>query len=277
MDLLTRELLRIIHIEEESQSAQLTDIFLKRAGFSQPITRFSCGEKALDGLSTIGMERAPHVILLDHHVPGMGGLEVLRRLRKDYDERDVAVYLLTSSDNPEDVRQAADAGATKILFKTCFLDELLQELDQMIALRNRKLLQGWSPALRGIMAELTSMGKYATEMIVLANAEGRIVWANKLFVRRTGYTLQELCGQIPGRLLQGLDSDLEAINMLRQAIRSGIPCECRLINYRKNRTPYPVHISLGPVVCNGRIEGFLAIERDLSESEKHLPAANVAV
>ncbi|MCE0497684.1 MAG: response regulator [Methylacidiphilales bacterium] len=271
MDLVTRESLRIFHIEDEDQFAQLTDVFLKRAGFNEPITRFSCGAAALDDLSSIGVERAPHVILLDLRMPDMEGLELLRWLRKDYHARDVAVYLLTATDDPEEVRQAANAGATKIFFKTALFDELLQELDDLIVVINHKLLQGWNPTLRGAMAELTSMGKYATEMVVLTDAEGRIEWANKLFVRRTGYSLQELRGKIPGKVLQGPNSDPAVIKLLHDAIQSRSSCECRIVNYRKNGTPYPVLISLGPVYSNGKIEGFLAIERDLSEEEKQLP------
>jgi hypothetical protein len=38
-----------------------------------------------------------------------------------------------------------------------------------------------------------------------------------------------------------------------------------------------VLISLGPVFTDGRFDGFLAIEKDLSEEEKHLATAMTAI
>jgi PAS domain S-box-containing protein len=123
------------------------------------------------------------------------------------------------------------------------------------------------------MGELALMGRYAAEMIVLTDIKGLIEWVNESFVRTSGYTLQELRGKKPARLLQGPESDHVAIKILRHAVHSALPCECRITNYRKSGAPYPVHISLGPVFGNGGLEGFLAVEKDFSEGEEQLATA----
>jgi|SRR5580658_998719 PAS domain S-box-containing protein len=264
MELVAKESLRIVHVEDEDEFAQLTDIFLKRAGFQQPIKRFPCGEEALSHLSKIEPVHAPHVILLDHDMLGVSGLEALLWLRKNYSEHDVAIYLLTSADDSEGIRQAANAGVTKYFLKTGLFNELVQELDHLIAIRNHRCLEEIRK-MREIMTELALIAEFVDEMVILTDAEGRIEWVNEPFVRTCGYTLKELHGTKPDRLWQGPESDPAAVEMLHQAIHSVRPCECRTVNYKRNGKTHPVHISLGPVLTKGKHEGFLAVEKDLSE------------
>jgi len=140
MELLARDSLRIAHVEDDDDFAQLSEVCLKRAGFKQPIVRCNDGARALHYFSIIEPEHAPHIILLDLHMPHMNGLEVLHWLRHSYSERDVAVYLLTSSTDPGDMRRAAVRGVTKYLFKTPLFDELIQNLDHLIAISNSRRL-----------------------------------------------------------------------------------------------------------------------------------------
>jgi DNA-binding NarL/FixJ family response regulator len=68
-------------------------------------------------------EHAPDVIILDVMMPGMGGLECLKRLRSEHG--DVKVLMLTSSEVGEDVRAALAAGADGYVTKTSSSAELI--------------------------------------------------------------------------------------------------------------------------------------------------------
>src|SRR5215212_224681 len=66
---------------------------------------------ALDGIMALEILREksaksrltkPYIILLDINMPRMGGLEFLRELRADPTLTDSIVFVLTTSDNPED-------------------------------------------------------------------------------------------------------------------------------------------------------------------------------
>jgi CheY-like chemotaxis protein len=71
-------------------------------------------------------------------MPGKNGLEVLHWIRENYSERAVAVYLLTSSEDPEHRRQASDDGATGYILKATGNEELIEKLDGLIELLNEK-------------------------------------------------------------------------------------------------------------------------------------------
>ena len=137
MELLARNSLRIVHVGDNHEFAQLSETLLKRAGFEQPIVRCNDDTRAPHYFSMIGPQHAPHIILLDLLMPQMGGVKVLHWLRYSYSDRDVAVYLLTSSDDPEGRWRAAAAGhVTKCLLKAPLFDELIQNLDHLIAISN---------------------------------------------------------------------------------------------------------------------------------------------
>ena len=152
---LARDSIRIVHVEDDNDFAALSARGLRRAGFSQPVVRCRDGLCARDYFSTIEAHAMPDVILLDLHMPGMNGLEVLSWIRESYRERDVTVVLLTSSQDPEHRRQAAASGATAYLLKAPLADILIQKLDSLIALRNRNKR---APTTTDATLELISSG-----------------------------------------------------------------------------------------------------------------------
>jgi PAS domain S-box-containing protein len=262
MELLARHSLRIVHVEDDDHFAGISAQALRLAGFTQPIVRCHDGILALHYFSSIQPELAPHAIILDLNMPNMNGLEVLHWLRKSHTEQDVAVYLLTSSEERADKEQAATDGVTEYLLKSHLFAELIENLDQLIATINAHRLEN-ARRMGDVMADLAFLGEHSAEMVVLIDHLGFIAWVNESFVRTCGYTSEELRGKKPAMVLKR-HADPAAAELLHSAVESALPCECRTTNYRKDGTPYPTHISLGPVFENNRLEGYLAVEQDLS-------------
>jgi DNA-binding response OmpR family regulator len=142
MELLAREGLRIVQVEDDCDFAHLSKRFLKRAGFNRPIVHWDDGLPAIRYFLTIEPELAPDAVLLDLHLPRMNGLEVLRWLRQKYRECDIAVYMLSSSDEPLSRQQAAAIGVTEFFTKSSSFDQLIEALDRLIATRNSERVKG---------------------------------------------------------------------------------------------------------------------------------------
>jgi CheY-like chemotaxis protein len=136
MKTLDRHTLRIVHVDDDGDFAEISQRWLKRAGFKQPITHCADGVAAIEYFSKLQADSAPDVIILDFHMPGVNGLEVLHWIRSAYHESDVAVYLLTSSRDPDHVRLATLERVTRYLVKKPFFDELIECLDDFIASKN---------------------------------------------------------------------------------------------------------------------------------------------
>jgi CheY-like chemotaxis protein len=85
---------------------------------------------ALDGDQALQLVAAspPDVIVLDLKMPGLDGLEVLRRVKKEYPE--VAVIILTGHGAEKDEDEARRLGAFEYLKKPVEIAELTQLIQQ---------------------------------------------------------------------------------------------------------------------------------------------------
>jgi len=92
------------------------------------------------------VERAPDVVLLDVHLPGGGGVEILRRLAAEAPE--AKCLALSVSDDPEDVIAVIRAGARGYVTKTISPTELVDAI--------RRVQEGdavFSPRLAGFVLD----------------------------------------------------------------------------------------------------------------------------
>lgn len=82
----------------------------------------------------------------------------------------------------------------------------------------------------------------------------------------TGYLKEEVLGH-NCRFLQGEDTDPKEVQKLRDAIRVGKPVSTRLLNYRKDGTPFWNLLTMTPIRdASGRVVKFVGVQVDCSTS-----------
>ena len=117
---------RILIVEDEEKLARFVELELNHEGYEV--------QKAFDGRTGLAMalEGENDLILLDVMLPGMSGLELLRRLRR---ERQTPVILVTARDAVMDKVTGLDIGADDYITKPFEIEELLARI--RAALRKR--------------------------------------------------------------------------------------------------------------------------------------------
>ncbi|MCG6558533.1 ATP-binding protein [Ruegeria sp. 1NDH52C] len=127
---------------------------------------------------------------------------------------------------------------------------------------------------------LSLVAKNANDSVILADADGRIVWTNETFTRITGYSVDEAKGFYPGDLLNGEKTDLEVSNAIAEAVEAGRPFRTEILNVSKDGREIWMETNLVPVLDkNGRVEVTVAIERDVTAAKaqaEELAAARIA-
>ena len=110
---------RILIVEDEEKLARFVELELMHEGYEV--------QKAFDGRTGLAMalEGESDLILLDVMLPGMSGLELLRRLRK---ERQTPVILVTARDQVMDKVTGLDMGADDYITKPFEIEELLARI-----------------------------------------------------------------------------------------------------------------------------------------------------
>lgn len=108
----------------------------------------------------------------------------------------------------------------------------------------------------------------ATNGVVIADArlpDFPITYVNKGFERITGYTHDMVVG-LNCRFLQGQNTELTAVNKIRQTLKNKEGCEVLILNYRKDGTPFWNNLKISPVKDDsGIVTHFVGIQTDVTE------------
>jgi PAS domain S-box-containing protein len=117
--------------------------------------------------------------------------------------------------------------------------------------------------------KLSLIATQTDNAVIITDKAGKIEWVNDAFSQITGYSLEEAMNKIPGRLLQGPETDEEGRKILRLAIARKEKAEVTLINYSKNGGAYDAQIQIYPLFDTaGNHTNYISLQRDVSESVK---------
>jgi CheY-like chemotaxis protein len=112
----------ILMAEDDDGHAFLVRQNLQDAGIANEIIHVRDGQEALDFVRAAGTYRdrvpsGPLLLLLDINMPLMDGVEVLRQLKNDPAHAQVPVIMLTTTDDPREVRRCYDLGCSSYVTK----------------------------------------------------------------------------------------------------------------------------------------------------------------
>ena len=137
---------RILIVDDEAGARSALAELLRDEGYE--VETAADGFKALPKLDDL----APDLVITDLHMPGMDGLELMRRVRESDDER--AVVMMTADGSVETAVAAMRQGAADYVTKPINLDELLLIVDRVL---ERRRLRAETTHLREQLAERRGM------------------------------------------------------------------------------------------------------------------------
>jgi DNA-binding response OmpR family regulator len=112
---------RVLIIEDEPDIAESLRYNLEREGLKAQIAE--TGERGLR--LALDSSNPPTLIILDLMLPGMSGLELCRRLRREPDTRRTPIIMLTAKSNEAERISGLDLGADDYIAKPFSMRELM--------------------------------------------------------------------------------------------------------------------------------------------------------
>ncbi|HEG44512.1 MAG TPA: response regulator [Phycisphaerales bacterium] len=112
----------ILMAEDDEGHAGLIRRNLQRAGISNEIVHFKDGGETIDFLRASkediqnGMKKS-FLLLLDIRMPKVGGVEVLKFIKADDDLKSMPVLMLTTTDDPKEVKRCHELGCSHYITK----------------------------------------------------------------------------------------------------------------------------------------------------------------
>lgn len=155
---------RILLIEDEEKLARFIELELAFEGYEV--------EKAAEGRTglALALEKPFDLIALDIMLPGLNGIEVLRRIRQ---VSSIPVIMLTARDSTMDKVAGLDAGANDYITKPFAIEELLARI--------RALLRNRAPAKENGNGQESSLGAGCLKMNLVSHE----VWIKGTLVELT--------------------------------------------------------------------------------------------
>jgi len=120
---------RILAVDDEKCIRELLADFLSYHGYD--VATASNGEEALAQVDAT----KPHLVIMDIKMPGLDGLEVLRRIKTDHQQ--IGVVMLSAFGDSATMQTARQAGADYYLQKPVNLEQL------------REILRTWNQTSSG--------------------------------------------------------------------------------------------------------------------------------
>lgn len=127
----------ILVVEDDQSHALLISRVLAKARLANPVVAFHDGNQAFDYLSGHGeygdreRQPLPVLVLLDLHVPGISGLDLLQHIRERPDLQSLPVIIFSGSGESGDINRAFELGVDTYLVKPVAFDALLDAIGEL--------------------------------------------------------------------------------------------------------------------------------------------------
>ncbi len=138
--------LKILVAEDDKGHFVLVKKNLWRSCVNSEIIHFVDGQQILDflfGKDQNGLKPGnSYLIILDIRMPKVNGLEILKRVKADKDLRKIPIIMLTTTDDPQEIRKCYEAGCSFYIVKPSNYNDFMncvEQLGSFISLNNVKI------------------------------------------------------------------------------------------------------------------------------------------
>ena len=131
-------------------------------------------------------------------------------------------------------------------------DEILASLESQVLERTKE------------NTRLSLVAKHAINGVLIADKNRRIIWANKSLCDITGYELDELIGNTP-KMFQFEKSDPITIARINEGLNRNEIVKEQILNRSKTGREYWLELNIVPVLENGEVSSYVAVETDITE------------
>jgi len=249
--------INILYIEDDPAQRSTLAASLRERGFG--VVEAASGDEGLNLLSD-----DTGVVLCDLNMPGMDGLEVLRRVQRRNPE--VPFILLTAHPSIPIAVQAIVEGAQRFLIKPVSLDEMEISVHQAIEFAR---LQRWHRQAEEQLLRLVEA--VPVPYIISRLRDGRILYANKHMAELVGLTPDEMKNHNTVDFYYDPEKRLEVLERLK---RDGFVTDMEVRVKRADGSPMWMVFSLASSEMAGEkvvLGGLLDITRRKDvEDQLHL-------
>ncbi|MFB6361449.1 MAG: PAS domain S-box protein [Halobacteriales archaeon] len=248
-----RSTIQVLHVEDESEFAELAQEFLEREDDRFEFTTANSVDDALELLS----EACFDCVVSDYDLPGRNGLDFLETIRADHD--DLPFILFTGKGSEAVASEAISAGVTNYIQKDTGTEQFRRLANRITDAASRS----WAES------NYREIFEKATDGITIhAPDSGEVIDANRRFAEMLGYEREEVIGMTAGEF--SVDEPPYTAEEALQRIQDALMGEPQVFEWMDEtrtgeRLPVEVHLKQTTIGGQARV---LALVRDISDRKE---------
>jgi len=254
IDLVEKEVFRILVTDDDSDELFVTSRILTKAGFQ--VNKASTGDEAIEKTESF----KPHLLLLDVVMPDPDGFKVCKRIKSNPEFQDVSIVFLSNFDNkPATKARGLDAGAEDFIERPFNTEEFLSRINSILRVKSiekklRRATQNWE-----------SLFKAIGQITLITDANHTILEANDITGKKLGRPRRDIIGRKCCEILHNRTSPPSECPMNKAVLtRRGASGTTFLETLSGD-----YFVSCTPVLDeNGQVEKIIHIATDISEVKK---------
>lgn len=214
----------VLLIDDDTALAELLAEYLGQEGFS--VTHLADGRRCLGAI----IEARAEIVVLDIMMPGISGIEVLRRIRR---ESNVPVLMLTARGDEVDRIAGLDLGADDYLAKPCSPGELAARLRAILRRTGGRATTAAALKIGPLEIDTaTRTARWDGTALDLTGAEFNLLEVLSAHAGRV-VSRQELSEQGLGRPLAPYDRSVDVhVSAIRQKIAAAADAPSAILSIR---------------------------------------------
>ncbi|MHC4994574.1 MAG: putative bifunctional diguanylate cyclase/phosphodiesterase [Planctomycetota bacterium] len=119
---------------------------------------------------------------------------------------------------------------------------------------------------RARLMELAASG--VDSLVVITDRYGVIEWVNDRFTRVSGYRLDQAVGKKLGQLVNGPNTDAQALAYIQRRFSLGKPFACEISNRSRDGADYWVAMNVQPVYEDAGLTHWISTETEITHSKE---------
>jgi len=146
----TGDQIKILVVDDERAIREMVVMALEKAGFS--CVEASDGHKA----EIILNESRPDLVLVDWMMPGLNGVNFIRKLRKNESTRSLPVIMLTAKTEEDDLVQGLESGADDYITKPFSPRALIARINALLRRTGTESVTHETLEIKGLVLDSTA-------------------------------------------------------------------------------------------------------------------------
>ncbi|XOB64806.1 response regulator [Deferribacteres bacterium DY0037] len=242
---------RILVVEDDRLTRKMLESIFNSIGLEMILA-----ENGEQGLELFRLHR-PEIVLSDYNMPGMSGLEMFSVMRTEAPQ--TKLVLMTIYTDSDVLIKAINMGVDRFLEKPVYKDKLQHLLNLFLEdLRIAKELTRYQNLLKAYR-----YGVDSSTIFSLLDSEGCFTYVNSNFCIASQYSEKELLGEHYSIVRKTDDIyDIKSVDNRDNGDEN--VWHGYITSISKSGYEYLTEVNLLPIVENGKLAGYISIEKDMS-------------